>query len=130
MCFTRQQEPSFAKIAKEDIIAFKILTPSLCSPSRGTKWISGERKFESDLPRFLNAGEYSIHRGLHCCKTLEDARHYNLTTYSTRSYFIFKVRIPRGSLYWENSTQIVCDTMILITDQRVLRNGELSKKKN
>jgi hypothetical protein len=127
MCFTRKNETAFAKIAAQDIFAFKILTKRLCSPSRGTQWTLGNYKTEPDFNRIMEGSDYSIHKGLHCCKTLKDARYYNKTTYSCRDYRIFPVKIPKGSLYWENDTQIVSDTMVLTSTKHYLKNGTLSK---
>lgn len=135
MCFTRVIVEGFAQMAKEDIFAFKILKEDslekglLRSPSQtGTVWKANKLKKEPNFERIAKG--LSINYGLHCCKTLEDARNYNHSTYYTNgSNEVYQVKIPKGSLYWENNTQICADQMILVSTQRYLKNGQLSKAK-
>jgi len=130
MCFTRTLEPGIAKVAQQDIPAFKILKRTrteLTSPSRYTVWKLGELKVEPKFERtVLGVG---INVGLHSLKSLKDANDYMRSYHSYDNCKIYPVVIPKGSLYWENGTQFCSDQLRLESNKPYLKNGTLSKAK-
>lgn len=129
MCFNRQLSEGVAQVAQQDIYAFKILkkvSSGLRSPSQYAEWKVNDLKRE---PNFERIATTSINVGLHCLKTYKDAVAYNESTFLYCNYKIYPVKIPKGSLYWENGTQYCSDQMILISNRAYLKNGQLSKAK-
>ncbi len=130
MCFNRTLEPGVAKVAQQDIYAFKILKKingKFISPSRDTEWKVGEVKQE---PNFERVADVNISIGLHSLKTLKDAREYMHWYWSSLSTVaVYQAMIPKGSLYWENKTQYCSEQMVIVSGQKYLRSGELSKSK-
>lgn len=117
MCFTRKSVAlETAKIAVKDIITYKIFRKHpngyYISPSRNYKW-QADKELKAPLKRVLDKYDVYIHKGFHSIKTLRDAKAYNSYHFTFSKCSILKVTIPKGSIYWENDTQIVSDTMIL-----------------
>lgn len=133
MCFIRRPYlGGVAQIATHDISAFKWLRKAggkLESPHRtGTSWEQNIIVEASSFPRLTDTSE--VHVGLHSVKTIVDAKVYFSQNLNHESNVcLYKVTIPKGSLYWENETQYVSDRMILQSVFRVLKNGNLSKIK-
>lgn len=118
MCFTVENpnNPN-AKIAKEDIIVYKILKDSTGgwghSPYYGTLWQRGgslESKivFESD--------GCEITKGIHAYQTYVKAKQ-SLVCWPTHGESIYKFIVPYGAVYYTNSIsqEIVSNRMIWAT---------------
>ena len=125
MCFIRQQYPRQTALkAKEDIITFKILkkrSRGLCSPYYHSAW-EKDKMVYGKLPKEIEADEVDIYTGIHSLKTIHDAIKF-IDEHSLLAG-IYKIRIPKGSLYYENKTQIVSNKAILVNNRRVSVKGK------
>lgn len=132
MCFYRVPEVAYAQVLKDPVMAFKILKKTnegLFSPTTHLapcKWDIGRMKHDQTFERVTTIT--SINKGLHCLKTLEDAKSYRSSLRSWADFKIYKVLIPRGALYWENATQICTDQMTVVDGVPVVEFVPVVKK--
>lgn len=110
MCFINEKGWKTAKVAEEDIIVYKGLDRAkdgtLSSPYQPrTKWTAGP--ICKVKRNFVTFGQpYNINEGFHSCKSAGRAQRH-----ATR---VYKFCIPAGSLYWENYSEYVSDTIFLV----------------
>jgi hypothetical protein len=113
MCFyvENPKNPN-AKIAKEDIIVYKILKDAkggwgYSLYRSDTLWQRGG--FLESKIKFERDGQV-ITEGLHACLTYKDAKNH-LSCFPSSDESIQKFIIPKGSTYYTNESEIVSDKM-------------------
>lgn len=122
MCFITRPKIKAAKVAKSNIIAFKLMKnigiSTAYSPFRDKVWQIGHPVSARLKTPLSYAGE-EINEGLHCFKTAGDARRY---ASREKHHKLVPVMIPQGAEYYENDNQIVSNQMILLgTDLRIFK---------
>jgi hypothetical protein len=129
MCFDIRKKDSVASIATKDIIAYKVLKVSdgvLYSPYQSSfHWTAGKLEMVGNFRRLNVNG--AIFEGFHCLRSLAHAKDFKKDGYRYTHYKIFQMIIPKGALYWINSTQIVSDQVKLVSDKPFRQKR---KKKN
>jgi hypothetical protein len=114
MCFYPRKSALKAKVAKSDLIAFKLVKRvnknTAWSPFQDKVWVTGV-EITSSLLKELDYKGQDIHQGLHSFKTVKSAQSYE---YRESHHVIVPVMIPKDSVYWENETQIVSNKMIML----------------
>lgn len=121
MCFFTRPRVKAAKVAKSDIVAFKLMKNvtliQASSPFQSKKWDVGTIQSAKLRTKLNYAGE-RINEGFHCFKTPDDARRYSRECY----HKLVPVLIPAGSSYYENDTQFVSNCMVLLgTDLKIFK---------
>ena len=129
MCFTRKPYDKVrANIAKEDIFAYKWLRrdryryggSTLVSGFRTAfEWKKGKTYVEKDFRKEMDNGEKDIHQGFHAFHFVKDAVDFKSQHWDLSGCYLYKVCIPKGSLYYENTTQIVSNKCYLVDDKAV-----------
>lgn len=114
MCFSPKSNVRKAKTARSSIIAFKLMRcvkeNTALSPFQYFTWTTG-KEYSSYLNRELDYPGQGINEGLHCFKTLKDAKNYP----SREQYHeIAVVMIPKGAMYYENDEQYVSNRMVML----------------
>jgi len=122
MCFNTRPTVKKAKVAKSDIIAFKLMknltNMSAESPFQSKRWNVAEPVTASLKIDLRYAGE-KVEEGLHAFKSVAQARAYE---FREMHHKVVPVMIPKGSHYYENITQFVSNQMVLLgTDLSVFK---------
>jgi len=106
MCFTTRKNAR-AKIAKTDIECWKVLQMLNKSPCEGYRYHRNKINPKVQIKKL--AGNINIQEGYHSYKSLQFA--YNtIFSYSYVRRFI----IPAGTRYFENKTEYVSETIMLM----------------
>ena len=130
MCFTTKNFGGTAEVTLRDLTGFKVLmvkNKKLLSPIRDTKWTLGKVKIVKDFQK--TAMYNSIHKGIHCYKTLTDAiRGFNDVKKKNSERKIFLVTIPKGTLVHINDTQY-CAQKVILEDMKPLQFIQAPVKK-
>lgn len=125
MCFTRKPYDKVrANIAKEDIFAYKWLKrdrklKTLKSPYEDFQWKQGEVYTEKRFSEEVADRESNIYRGFHSLLSIKHATVFAVLAISLRNCHLYKVCIPKGSLYYINDSQIVSNKCYLVDDKAV-----------
>lgn len=128
MCFTRKPYDKVrASIAEEDIFAYKWLHrayraggSTLVSGFRTAfEWKRGKTYFEKDFRKEMDNDERYIYEGFHAFRFVKDAVDFKPQHWDLSGCCLYKVCIPKGSLYYENTTQIVSNKCYLVDDKAV-----------
>jgi len=114
MCFETTKSAK-AKIAKTDIECWKVLHKWNSAPCQRMRYFKGKRNPDVKIILESYMRDYFIGPGYHSYKSLELAKE----SYLNYSY-IKKFIIPTGTRYFENKTEYVSETIILI-DAPVLK---------
>ena len=108
MCFSLRPGVHKATLATKNIFAYKALYVNgdkITSPSFNARWTPKKMKHARGFKKCTMFS--SIDEGLHCFKNKTLARYY------TSGVKVFKVKIPKGAYYYENSTQYVSNKMMI-----------------
>ena len=126
MCFTRKKpyDKVRANIAENDIFVYKWLdrdrkSKILSSPYEDFDWEKGKVYSEPLFSMEMFDNEKNIHRGFHSLRSVKDAVLYKERSYMLRACALYKVCIPKGSLYYINDTEIVSNKCCLVDDKAV-----------
>lgn len=129
MCFTIRPKDKAAKIAEKDINCLKILRligSSLHSPANAslkTIWKVDKVRTVKTLKRLATRlGE--IEEGLHAKKSFRSTIEWTRFHPATH---VYKAIIPAGSIYWENNTEYVSDSMKIISKEPIKTKYEANK---
>ncbi len=121
MCFTTTKSAR-AKIAKEDIVCWKFLSGNFYAPFRCIHRVALKYRPNIVQPKIrlykreLFADDYRIYEGYHSYISRETAKkdfaeyHFKLSNGEKWHKFI----IPAGTRYFENKTQYVSETIMLV----------------
>ncbi len=117
MCFETTKSAR-AKIAKTDIVCWKVLrldnTPIY--ECRNPPYIKGKINPNVKIKKVIDFGEYSINEGYHSFKEKKVPRGYMIAREQFRNYpqCLKKFIIPAGTRYFENETEYVSETIMLV----------------
>lgn len=128
-------------IAEEDIVVYKVLTPSRNAPIYNfpyerdklyTTVIQESEYFDvpdRDCSEYLkeNYGEdfkkrkdlKSLGQGFHSCYTLDRAKILSRSWSILRRYRIYKAIIPKGSEYYKGGTDLVVSNQIIVQEMLI-----------
>jgi len=109
MCF-RTTKSARAKIAKTDIECWKLLCKWNIAPCQGMRYFKGKRNCNVKIKtECYNNISYFIYQGYHSYKSIELAERSPLC-----HDYIKKFIIPAGTRYFENKTEYVSETIIML----------------
>lgn len=118
MCFNAKSYDALATIANKDIKVYKVLGLDegvLTSVLKDHRWVAGTEYKEPRFERITKNWTKDLDYGFHSYRTLEIAKK-NRKLWGAQSK-IYEMKIPRGSLYFMNSEQIISDSMILVSNK-------------